>query len=133
MMRLSKDLALPLVLLALLAIWPIANFKFGGGVWMPHGVALLGLRVLLVAIAGYLATYRAPRSLWTAATVGAAMFFVEQVIVVGTFFVLDSQPRSAVNAVESFALLVWVPCLIGTLGGWLGRRARQRRFATTEQ
>ena len=123
----ARDVAVPLGLIALIAIWPIANFKFGGTLWMLHGVALLALRLLLVAVAGFLVTYRTPRSLWAAGAAGVIMFFVEQVAVNAVFFMVSGQYRSAVAAVESFAVLVWVPCLIGMLGGLAGKLFRKAR------
>jgi hypothetical protein len=54
--RLVRDIAIPAVVMVCLAILPIANYKFGGGL-MPHGLVYLIIRVR-VAASGFLVTYR---------------------------------------------------------------------------
>ena len=125
--RLMRDIAIPAAVMVCLAILPIANYKFGVGL-MPHGLIYLIIRVLVVASAGFLVTYRTRLGLPAAAGVGAIMFFVEQ-LTVALWFMVDGQPQSVIGIARSFALLVAVAAIVGALGGLAGKAWSNRERA----
>ena len=118
-LRLAYDIRITALLAMGLAALPIANYKFGTGIWLP-GLGLLVVRVLIVAAAGYIATNRTKMGLLGAALAGAMVFFAEQMLV-GLWFIVDGQFASAVNVVQSFVLFVWAALIVGAIGGLVGR------------
>ena len=125
--RFVHDIAIPAVLMVCLAILPIANYKFGGGL-MPHGLIYLIIRVLVVASAGFLVTYRTKLGVPAAAGAGAIMLFVEQ-LTVALWFLVDGQPQSIIAVARGFALFVAVAAIVGVLGGLAGKAWGNRERA----
>lgn len=122
--RLVYDIRITVLLAMGLATLPIANYKFGAGIWLP-GLGLLVVRVLIVAVAGYIATNHTKMGLWGAALAGAIVFFAEQVLV-GLWFIIDGQFTSAGSVVQSSVLFIWVALIVGAIGGLVGRVRNSR-------
>jgi hypothetical protein len=129
--QLLRDIWIPIVFTMSLALWSITKYKLGEGLWMPHAVLVFALRVAAIGAAGFLATYRADRKVWVSAVSGAIVFFAEQILVNAAFFIVDAQPQSALKVTESFFPVVWVACIVATLGGLGGRALRNRKNTVT--
>ena len=123
--RLVCDITVPIVFLVCLAILPIANYRLEGSVWMPVGAAYLTFRAVAFGSAGVIATYRTHLSLWGSALAAAIAFFAEQ-LVAGIWFAVQGQLASAMQVIQVFVLLVWIPAFIGVLGGIAGKTLRAR-------
>ena len=126
-LKLLADIAIPVVLIAALAVLPIANYKLDGGLWMPHPTVLLLLRIGAVGAAGFLATYRTNMGLLGAAAAGAIVLFVEQILVIALFFIIDGQAQSAQKVAQFFLLILWIAGGVGAAGGLAGISLRNRK------
>jgi hypothetical protein len=80
----------------------------------------LSVRVALTATAGYVATRRR-FGLWTAVAAGAIVYFADHVLVKGIWFLVTDDLLAAAGVLVSFVMFVWVPAIIGFLGGLLGK------------
>lgn len=114
--HLLYSIRFPVLMAMALAMLPLANFNFGLGSGL-SGVGLLVVRALIVAAAGYLAVRDAKGGIWRASVAGAMVFFAEQVVVVGLYFVLIGQYAAAGGVVVSFVMFFWVAMIIGVIGG----------------
>ena len=102
-----------------LAIVPIGNFVFGGGALNLDSVLIVALQATTVGVAGFSATHRAKLALWKSALAGVVVFFVGQ-LVICLWFVVDGQLESCIQVARGFAMLVWLPAIVGLVGGLLG-------------
>ncbi len=125
--HIAKEIAIPALAMVALGIWPVLNYKLGGGL-MPHGLVYLAIRLVVVGAAGFMVTHRTKSGVGAAAVAGAAMFLVES-LTVAVWFAIDGQLNAAIGVAKSFAMFVAVPTLVGALGGFIGRAWSKRGHA----
>ena len=89
----------------------------------------LAVRVIIVAVAGFLATFRRKFGLVGAAAAGAIVNFAEHVLVKGGWFLLTGETAAAGGVAISYVMFVWAALLIGAFGGALGIVARRKHAA----
>jgi len=126
-LRLIGDIWVPLVVVMALIVLSIANFALN---WQRHLPPMVGLvyfivRVAMVALAGYLATYRTRAGLAGAAVAGALVLFAEQ-IVYAAWFAANGDWTDVSRIAQLFVVVVWATAIIGMIGGLVGRSHRAR-------
>jgi len=101
------------------ALSPLAFGTFGGG-WVQTTLAVVGLAVALLAVAG-IAAVRQPRHCWLLA-LAAWLASLPASFVQVTWFPLRNQEAFAVFAVEALVAIVPIAWGVALLGKWLGAR-----------
>lgn len=131
-------LRFPLLLVTVNFLLSMVFSKFPEGiVSVLADIASTMVTIVAVGLAGWITMADSSRSLWTAAWMGVAVFFVELVVLGGLYLLLGlgengmgegaSTGTALIGVIISFGLLSPVALLLGASGGWFRRRKRIRR------